>query len=494
MSLNVRSLFLKDTYTLTALQVFCSLIIVGSFAAYAYSQYASNLYADIDGFCYLNTVGSVWNNISGGLKYWIDPLRSPLLILFIPPEINIARFAMIGYLLVSTFFINLIVRQLTKRDDFAFIASVSFGTIPYLLEFTRQVMSNLPAIALFLAGLYFFFRGFEKQQTRIRNYLISSIMMGFSFIIRFDMAILILPILVLLLLKDRKIFFTYLTPFLFIAVFLQLLSSYLYVGQLEYLPWKFVYTNFFTDQWAISHVSNASFLYYLPLAFNYQPILFLLAFLSLFLVFRVKDSKSLLIATMLILYTAAYFVAPKTTPRVFVINYFAIAILLSAVFLAYLFRQKKFQKIFIAKRLSIAFMIGALLIPNIALQTQFPYSSWNPQEAIQGLVDDGKFTNKTILSNCFQGLIYFISSTDSSSKPLPPFTKINQIDCILMPEHNVNILSKELEKKKCDLLLYFEYPELSEFEPEELEYLVKSYRFEIQLCNEYRLFLFYLNT
>jgi hypothetical protein len=318
--------------------------------------------------------------------------------------------------------------------------------------------------------------------------------MGFSFLIRFDMAILILPIFILLLLKDRRNFIYYLVPFLFIAVFLQLLSTYLYVGQLEYLPWKFVYSNFFTDQWAVSHVSNTSFFYYLPLAFNYQPILFLLAFLSLIPIFRTKDSKSLLVATMLILYTVVFFVAPKTTPRVYVINYFAVAILLSAIFLASLFKQKKFQKKSILKQLPIAFMIGFLIIPNIALQTPFPYSSWNPQEPIQRLVDEGKFTNKTILSNCFQGLIYFISSTDSLSKPLPPITKINQIDCILMPEHNVNILANELEKKKCDLLLYFEYTELSDFEPEELEYLMKIYRFEILPCGEYRLFLFYLNA
>ena len=494
MSHNIRSLFLKDTQTRKALPLFCSLLIVGSFAAYAYSQYASNFYADIDGFSYLNTVGSVWNNLSGGIKYWIDPLRSTLLMLFIPPEINIARFAMIGYLLVSTFFIYLLVRQFTKRDDFAFIASVSFGTIPYLLDFTRQVMSDLPALALFLAGLYFFLRGFEMQRTRNRDYLISSIMMGFSFIIRFDMAILILPIFVLLLLKDRKKFLGYLAPFLFIAVFLELLSTYLYVGQLEYLPWKFVYTNFFTDQWAVSHVSNTSFLYYPSLAFSYQPILFLLAFLSLFLVFRLKDSKSLLIAAMLILYTVAFFVAPKTTPRVYFINYFAIGILLSAIFLASLFRQKIFQKKSVTKWLPLALMIGVILIPNIALQAPFPYLSWNPQEPIQRLVDDGKFTNRSILSNCFQGLIYFISSTDSISKPLPPITKINQIDCILMPDHDINILANELEEKKYDLLLYFEYPELSDFEPEELEYLMKSYRFEVLLSGEYRLFLFYLNA
>ena len=91
-----------------------------------------------------------------------------------------------------------------------------------------------------------------------------------------------------------------------------------------------------------------------------------------------------------------------------------------------------------------------LLFSNIALQTRFPYSTWNPQEPIQQLVDDGTFTDKKILSNCFQGLIFFISNTNSSSKPLPPTTKINQIDCILTPpyEHDVKILRDELEEKK----------------------------------------------
>jgi len=492
---NIRALFLlflNDGRARSILFLTCSLIIVGSFAAFAYSQYASNFYADIDGFCYLNTVGSVWSSTFSGIKYWIDPLRSPLLILFIPPEINIARFAMIGYLLVSTFFMYLLVRQITKRDDFAFIASVSFGTIPYLLEFTRQVMSDLPAIALFLAGLYFFLRGYDNQRTRVRDYFISSAIMGFCFLIRFDMAILVFPIFVLLLLKDRKNFFVYLAPFLFIAIFLVLLSTYLYVGQLEYLPWKFVYTNFFTDQWAVSHVSNTNFFYYLPLAFTFQPVLFICAFLSLCLVFKFRDSKSLLIAAMLIFFTLAFFVAPKTTPRVFVINYFAIAILLSVISLTAFSRHRIFQKKSILKWIPIAIMIGVLLIPNIALQTQFPYSSWNPQEPIQKLVDDGKFADKSILSNCFQGLIFFISITNSSSKPLPPISKINQIDCILMPEHDVTVLAEELEKKQYDLLLYFEYPELSNFKPEELAYLMQNYPFEILPCGEYRLFLFYL--
>jgi hypothetical protein len=356
-------------------------------------------------------------------------------------------------------------------------------------------MSDLPALALFLAGLYFFLHGFEGKQTRNRDYLISSAIMGFSFLIRFDMLIIILPIFILLLLKDRKNFFTYLIPFLFIGVFLELLSTYLYVGQLNYLPWNFIYSNFFTSQWAVSHISNASFVYYLPFAFNYQPILFFEAFLSLYFISKIKDAKSLLITSMFIFFTLAFFVAPKTTPRVYVINYFAIAILLSAIFLNGLISQKMFFKKFVIKRvpLVVAVMLAVLVIPNIVLQTDFPYSSWNPQEPIQQLVDDGKFTNKSILSNCFQGLIFFISSTNSSSKPLPPINKINQIDCILTQKHDVDILSNELAEKQYDLLVYFQYPELSNFTTEELAYLMRSYRFEILSCGEYPLFLFYLS-
>jgi hypothetical protein len=307
------------------------------------------------------------------------------------------------------------------------------------------------------------------------------------------MAILILPIFILLLFKDRKSFLTYLAPLLFIGVFLELLSTYLYVGQLEYLPWKFVYTNFFTDMWAVSHVSNASFFYYQQLAFGYQPFLFFLSFLSLCLVFKTRDHKSLLIIAMFVFYTVAFFVAPKTTPRVFVINYFALAVVLSAIFLNALFSKRVFKNKFVVKWVPVVAMIGVLLIPNIVLQTQFPYSSWNPHDPIQQLVDEGKFTDKRILSNCFQGLIYFISSTDSSSKPLPPTTKINQIDCILLPEHDVSILADELEKKQYDLLLYFEYPEIDAFTPEELSYLSQSFSYVVLSCGEYRLFLFFLN-
>ena len=477
------------------LPLILSLVVVGCFSVFSYLRFASNLYVDIDGFCYLNTVGSVWTYVSSGLQYWIDPLRSPLLILFIPPEINIARFAMITYLLISTFFIFLIVRKLTKRVDVAFVASVSFGTIPYLLDFIRQVMSDLPAIALFLAGLYVFLHGLETQKSRTRNYLISSTIMGFSFLIRFDMAILILPIFILLLLKDRRSFVTYLIPFLFVAVFLQLISTYLYVGQLEYLPWKFVYTNFFTSQWAISHVSDASFYYYLPLAFSFQPFLFCFSLLSLPIVFKMKDTRAILIAAMFIFFIFAFFIAPKTSPRVFVINYFAIATLLASILLTALSKLTLFQKkIFVKKYpLLLAIMMGVLLISSFAFQTQSPYLNWTPQETIQQIVDEGTFTNKTILSNCFQGLIYFISSTDSSSKPLPPMTKINQVDCILTSQHDVESLRNELEKKNYDLLVYFEYPELSNFDLAELEYLKLTYSFEIMLCGDYNLFLFHLD-
>jgi len=50
-----------------------------------------------------------------------------------------------------------------------------------------------------------------------------------------------------------------------------------------------------------------------------------------------------------------------------------------------------------------------------------------------------------------------------------------------------------LATKDYDLLLYFQYPELSNFTTEELAYLMESYHFEILPCGEYRLFLFYLN-
>jgi hypothetical protein len=178
-----------------------------------------------------------------------------------------------------------------------------------------------------------------------------------------------------------------------------------------------------------------------------------------------------------------------------VINYFAIATLLVSILLAALSKLTLFQKKFFVKKypLLLAIMIGVLLISNFAFQTQSPYPDWNPREPIQQFVDDGTFTNKTILSNCFQGLIYFISITDSSSKPLPPMTKINQVDCILTSQHDVKSLRDELEEKDYDLLVYFEYPELSNFDLAELDYLKMTYSFEIMLCGDYNLFLFYLN-
>ena len=492
MNRNFHTLFSKKG---TFLPLSLSLIVVGCFSAFTYSQYSSNVYVDVDGFSYLNTVGSVWNTISGGSLYWVDHLRSPLLILFIPPQLNIARFAMIGYLLISTLFIFFLTQQLTKRVDLAFIASVSFGTIPYLLDFTRKVMSDLPAITLFLAGLYFFLHGFDTQRTRSRDYLLSSALMGFSFVVRFDMAIMILPIFILLLLKDRKNLLTYLAPFLCIGVVLELLSTYLYTGQLQYQPWNFVYSNFFTNEYAVSHISNASFLYYLPFAFASAPILLLLAFLSLYIVFKKRDVKILLIAAIFLFLTVSFFVAPKTDPRVYLINYFPIATLLSAVFLT-AFLKKKF---FITKRTSIqrvsilVILLSIMLIPNVVLQTQFPYSSWNPQNPMQQLVSSGELSNRSIISNLPQATIYFLATANDGSKPLRSLNRVERIDCILLPNHNVTMLANELDVKNCDLLLYFQYPEISNFNQAELTYLMQNYRFEIMSCGGYNLYIFRLH-
>ncbi len=508
MNRNFHTFFSKNA---PLLSLILSLAIVGCFSGYTYAQYSFNIFVDIDGFSYLNTVGSVWNAVSGGLRYWVDPLRSPLLILFIPPQLNIARIAMIAYLLISTGFVYFLARQLTKRVDVAFIASVSFGTIPYLLDFTRKVMSDLPAITLFLAGLYFFIRGFDDDRTRTRDYLISSALMGFSFIVRFDMAIMILPIFVLLLIKDRRNFVAYLGPFLFIGVILELLSSYIYVGRLEYLPWNFVYSNFFTNQWSVSHITNASFYYYLPFAFTGEPILFLLSFLSLYFVFSKRDAKNLLITAMFLFLTVSFFFAPKTDPRVYLVNYFALAALLSSIFLAAFLKKR----ISIAKRVPIlAIMLSIMLIPNVVLQTQFPYpswnpqgqiipnsvfssqfpySSWNPQNQIQQLVNSGEFSNKSIISNSFQATMYFLAASNNGSRPMRSFYRVANIDCILLPEHNVTMVAKELAEKNCNILLYFQYPELSSFTPAELAYLMQNYRYEILPCGGYNMTLFYLH-
>ena len=165
---------------------------------------------------------------------------------------------MIGILLISTLFVFLLSLKLTKRVRAVFFASVSFGTIPFILDFTRKVMSDLPAITLFLAGLYLFILGHEKETSHERHYVLSSIFMGFSFIVRFDIAIMVFPIIVFLLLKERKDFLFYFVPLVLIARFLELVSSYLYFGQLIYPLWEFFYSNFFTTQFVVSRISGVN--------------------------------------------------------------------------------------------------------------------------------------------------------------------------------------------------------------------------------------------
>ncbi|UCH37292.1 MAG: hypothetical protein JSV76_06345, partial [Candidatus Bathyarchaeota archaeon] len=65
-------------------------------------------------------VGSSWDSFFATTKYWFDELRSPLLLLFLPSEIEGARLAMIGYLLISTLLIYYITLQVTKKPSVAF--------------------------------------------------------------------------------------------------------------------------------------------------------------------------------------------------------------------------------------------------------------------------------------------------------------------------------------------------------------------------------------
>jgi hypothetical protein len=101
-------------------------------------------------------------------------------------------------------------------------------------------------------------------------------------------------------------------------------------------------------------------------------------------------------------------------------------------------------------------------------------------------------SGKTILTNCPPALVYFLRK---ASKTQLIFWQPNQIERIGVALEQIGIekLQKELGEKRCDLLLYFPYPEIACFGEEDLRYLTQNYHFTILESGEYDTLLFYLN-
>jgi hypothetical protein len=481
-----------------------SLAIVSVFSTANYLRYFQDKYIDKDGFAYLNTVWSVYYNIRSGERLWMDELRSPLLILFIPLDLDVARLTMMGYLLASTLLVFLISHRLTKDGHAAFFASVTFGTLPYLLDFQRKVLSDLPAVTLYLAGVCFLLRGYDSHKGRSVNYTISSALMGLGFIVRFDIAIVVLPILIFLILNDRRRGLLYLIPFLSVAVIVELVSSSLYFGRWIYPPWNFFYSNFFTETFAVTRkgidliasenpslgglIPVAWFLWYPFTALLYEPLLFLLSSLSITAAAKERDAKTLLVVLTLAFLTLVFLFSPKIDPRVYVTKYFPLSAILSSVFLGR----------FVAKDgralLLLLLVTGGILCTHAwAVNSFFTYPTWDPSKAVEESLTMLESSDRRICTNDVGAVRYFIlKALEREPERISLVNRVIQAEYFNTLEHNMTMLEKELRENDCNVLLYLSHPEIPGNEVIDAEYLASRFGYLVFESGDYDTYSFLL--
>lgn len=188
-------------------------------------------YADYDGFQYL----SFSRSILSGSGLYLNTIRSPVLAVLIPLELNLARLGMIAFHLVNTALIFAIVKKLTKNESAALFSAFLYGTNWWMITFLIGTLSDLPAMAFFLASLLFWTSGSRKGM------IYSAILAGFAFIARFDTIFLLLPLMAFTAKQHRQEYAAY---FLSIALIFETATSWLAFGTFVYPPLEFLKFNF----------------------------------------------------------------------------------------------------------------------------------------------------------------------------------------------------------------------------------------------------------
>jgi hypothetical protein len=294
------------------------ILCTSSFLFITYNKYKDDKYVMWDGYVYLVYSYSVLSEE----KLFLDKIRSPLLSLVIPPDLEIARIVNCIYFLVLSIFVFLIVKKLTKNSLLALFGGILVGTNPYLLFFTKYTMSDLPAILFFLIGLYFYF------ENRKLSELLSGVFFGFSFVFRPDIGVLLLP---LFLFKIRdKLFLKYcLSSFLIAAVLLNFLFSSFVFSRWIYPPIEYVRLNFLMKKSLASQVTSYNDYFWFLRKFVESNIIILP-----FLLFSVRllsnDDIYTRLFIIFVFFTLVYFFAPKVDERIYITKAIPLSTIISS--------------------------------------------------------------------------------------------------------------------------------------------------------------------
>ncbi len=206
--------------------LFLVLILVASAALINFSKSFNNWDVEGDGFIYLTM--SKHHVLVGETK-----LRSPLVVLFLFPDVHLARLEMIAFHLGIT----ALIYALCRRNGISWVASMVPATIYginwWFVQFTTYVLMELPAIFSFLLSLYLL----------PSNPFAAGLLQGLVFVLKPHYLIFILALIPFT--RNRK---RLLMGFVLLVGFVELLADAVFYSQenrIVYSPWEFIKYNLF---------------------------------------------------------------------------------------------------------------------------------------------------------------------------------------------------------------------------------------------------------
>jgi len=286
-----------------------------------------------DGFQYLRMSESFWS-----FKFdYILPYRSPLISLLLIPNIKLARIELIFTYITLCFFFYIFVKEKLKIKN-AIFSLILFSLCWWNILFTSEIATEY-------LSLFFLFLGFLTN-----NYLSRSIYLSFSFLVRPDSIIFILPFF-LFLERDKRVI-------IFFIVFSFLIDIFLF--SFFYKKFNVSFLNFFVENffertpWKISP-GGLFFIRFLQILPHYALLLVGVLYMKIG-----KKERNFFLSSLFLVFLLGFL--PFTNDRIFFLK----ILILASISGTFLLRDKIYS-------FSILFLFSFLNILTVVL---IQYPSW----------------------------------------------------------------------------------------------------------------------
>ena len=235
------------------------LLFVGCMLLINFFKSYNNLDVEGDGFIYLTF--SKYYLLMGQSK-----LRTPLIAIFLIPDVHWARVEMMFFHLGISILIYALCMRYTESRRASLIAALLYGCNWWFVQFTTYTLMELPSVFALLFSLYLL----PKKN------IAAGVLQGFMFLLKPHYFFFILASL--LMIKDRKARSKFILSFLIIAVFLEVLLDFVFytphTSRFVYSPWEFFHYNIIVgeDPILLSYKRNLSFSFIISRIMNGNPL------------------------------------------------------------------------------------------------------------------------------------------------------------------------------------------------------------------------------